>query len=38
MVRKTKTNKAKTQHNMCWIPLYENKHESNGTQNVKTHN
>jgi hypothetical protein len=24
-VHKTKTNKAKTQHNMCWTPLYANK-------------
>ena len=23
MVHKTKKNKAKTQHNMCWTPLYE---------------
>jgi len=22
---KTKTNKTKTQHNMCWTPLYANK-------------
>ena len=26
MVHKTKKNKAKTQHNMCWTPLYVNKH------------
>jgi hypothetical protein len=26
-VLKTKTNKAKTQHNMCWTPLYVNKHK-----------
>jgi len=26
-VHKTKTNKAKTQHNMCWTPLYANKHK-----------
>ena len=24
---KTKTSKTKTQHNMCWTPLYANKHE-----------
>ena len=24
-VHKTKKNKTKTQHNMCWTPLYENK-------------
>jgi len=24
---KTKTNKTKTQHNMCWIPLFTNKHK-----------
>jgi hypothetical protein len=24
-VHKTKTNKTKTQHNMCWTPLYANK-------------
>ena len=24
-VHKTKKNKAKTQHNMCWTPLYANK-------------
>ena len=24
---KTKTNKTKTQHNMCWTPLYTNKHK-----------
>ena len=23
--KKTKKNKSKTQHNMCWIPLYTNK-------------
>jgi len=23
---KTKTNKTKTQQNMCWTPLYSNKH------------
>jgi len=23
---KTKTNKTKTQHNMCWTPLYANIH------------
>ena len=22
-----KTNKTNTQHNVCWIPLYENKHK-----------
>jgi len=22
-----KKNKAKPQHNMCWIPLYANKHK-----------
>jgi len=27
MVHKTKTNKTKTQHNMCWTPLYANKHK-----------
>ena len=33
------TNKqTKSQHNMCWTSLYANKHKSNGTQNVKTHN
>ena len=25
VVHKTKTNKTKTQHNMCWTPLYVNK-------------
>ena len=24
-VHKTKTNKSKTQHNMCWTPIYANK-------------
>jgi len=24
---KTKTNKTKTQHNMCWTPLFANKHK-----------
>jgi len=24
---KTKKNKRKTQHNMCWTPLYTNKHK-----------
>jgi len=24
---KTKTNTAKTQHNMCWASLYANKHK-----------
>ena len=24
---KTKKNKTKTQHNMCWEPLYTNKHK-----------
>jgi len=24
---KTKKNKTKTQHNMCWTPLYANKHK-----------
>ena len=24
-VHKMKTNKTKTQHNMCWTPLYANK-------------
>ena len=24
---KTKKNKSKTQHNMCWTPLYTNKHK-----------
>ena len=24
---KTNTNKIKTQHNMCWPPLYANKHK-----------
>ena len=33
-----KTKKNKTQHNMCWTPLYTNKHKSHGTQKVKTHN
>ena len=27
IVHKTKKNKAKTQHNMYWIPLYQNKHK-----------
>jgi hypothetical protein len=26
-VHKTKKNKAKTQHNMCWTPLYASKHK-----------
>jgi len=26
-VVKTKKNKTKTQHNMCWTPLYANKHK-----------
>ena len=26
-VHKAKKNKTKTQHNMCWAPLYENKHK-----------
>ena len=26
-VHKTKRNKAKTQHNICWTPLYANKHK-----------
>ena len=26
-VHKTKINKTKTQHNMCWTPLYANKHK-----------
>jgi len=26
-VQKTKKKKAKTQHNMCWMPLYANKHK-----------
>ena len=26
-VNKTKKNKTKTQHNMCWTPLYANKHK-----------
>jgi len=26
-VHKTKKNKAKTQHIMCWTPLYTNKHK-----------
>jgi acetyl-CoA carboxylase carboxyltransferase component len=30
-VHKTKTNKAKTQYNMCWIPLYINKHKQRKT-------
>jgi hypothetical protein len=25
---KTKKSKAKTQHNMCWTPLYANKHKN----------
>jgi len=28
-VNKTKKNKIKTQHNMCWTPLYANKHKFN---------
>ena len=28
-VYKTKTNNAKTQHNMCWAPLSTNKHKKN---------
>jgi hypothetical protein len=27
-VHKTKKNKTKTQHNMCWTPLYANKHKN----------
>jgi len=27
MVHKTTTNKTKTQHNMCWTPLYASKHK-----------
>ena len=26
-VHKTKTNKTKIQHTMCWTPLYVNKHK-----------
>jgi len=26
-VHKTKKNKTETQHNMCWTPLYANKHK-----------
>ena len=26
-LHKTKKNKAKRQHNMCWTPLYANKHK-----------
>jgi hypothetical protein len=26
-VQKTKINKAKSQHNICWIPLFTNKHK-----------
>jgi len=26
-VHKTKTNKTKTQHNICWTPLYANKYK-----------
>ena len=26
-VNKTKKNKTKTQHNMCWTPPYVNKHK-----------
>ena len=26
-VHKTKKNKTKTQHNMCWTPLHVNKHK-----------
>ena len=26
-IRKTKKNKTKTQHNMCWTPLCANKHK-----------
>ena len=26
-VHKTKNNKTKTQHNMCWTPLNVNKHK-----------
>ena len=35
---KMKKNKTKTQHNMCWTPLYTSKLKSHGTRNVKTHN
>ena len=28
-VHKTKTSKTRTQHNMCWTPLYANKHKYN---------
>ena len=27
MVHNPMKNKAKTQHNICWTPLYENKHK-----------
>jgi len=27
MVHKTKKNKTQAQHNMCWTPLYANKHK-----------
>ena len=37
MVYKTMKNKTKIQHNMCWSPLYVNKHKPHGTQKVKTH-
>ena len=26
-IHKTKKNKTKTQHNICWTPLYTNKHK-----------
>jgi hypothetical protein len=34
-VHKTKKNTAKTQHNMCWTPLYENKHKSSLKKDIK---
>jgi len=27
MINKTNKNKTKAQHNMCWTPLYPNKHK-----------
>jgi len=27
MVHKTKTNKTKTQHDMCWTPIYASKYK-----------
>jgi len=28
LVTKTKKNKARTKHNMCWTPLYASKHKN----------